>query len=164
MAKKASGSGQDAGSPAMENADAEAVFQAAPHDERGRGHERHVRKTPTFDEAYAEYFRSVCRGQRAQQVEMQRVWCDYVTFTQAAVVTHDTHGLIHAQKKFHEEWARVADPARFHESVRDAFDTYQQRLGHVLAVTDLTRLPPAALDALGRSVSAVAAHRMGIGG
>ena len=160
MAKKASGPVEDAGH-AAENPDADEVFDTARVHEGGRmiG----IRPAVTFDAAYAEYFRSVCRGQRAQQVEMQSVWWDYASAAHAAIAAHDGAGLLRAQQAFHEEWARVSDPARFHESVREAFDAYQQKISHAFAATDLTRLPPGALEAIGRGVSHVAAHRMGAG-
>jgi hypothetical protein len=160
MARKASGPVEDAGR-AADNPDADEVFDAAPDQEGGRT--TGIRPAVTFDGAYADYFRSVCRGQRAQQVEMQRVWCDYASAAHAAMVTHDGAGLQRAQRAFQEEWARVSDPARFHESVREAFDAYQQKISHAFAATDLTRLPPGALEAIGRGVSHVAAHRMGAG-
>lgn len=159
MARKASGTVEEAESVA------ERPYDDVYADGGGAAAATEVRApAPTFDGAYSEYFRSVCRGQRAQQVEMQRVWCDYVRAMQAAIVTHDSNGALRAQNSFHQEWARVADPARFQESVRDAFDAYQQKISHAFAATDLTRLPPGALEAIGRSVSHVAAHRMGIGG
>lgn len=154
MAKKAAEPVEDAGT-ASEGPDGE-VFEAAPYEER--------KPAQTFEGAYADYFSSVCRGQRAQQVEMQRVYADYVMAMQAAMAVHDGFAALRAQKLFEQEWARVSDPARFQESVRDAFADYQQKISHAFAATDLTRLAPGALEAVGRSVSYVAAHRMGVGG
>lgn len=118
----------------------------------------------SFEGAYAEYFASVCRGYRAQQAEMQRVYNDYLTAMRAAMATQDAAAAVSAQRSFEEEAARAADPARLQESVRESYAEYQKNLGEAFAATDLGQIEPAMLDAIGRSLSHVAHHRIGFGG
>jgi hypothetical protein len=132
------------------------VAEAAADELRGKG--------PSFEGAYGDYFSNVCRGQQAQQLELKRAYCDYLTAIRAAVATHDSEAAVRAQKTFEEESARLSHPARQQESVRDAFATYQRDLGDAFASADLSTLEPGTLEAVGRSISYVATHRIGFGG
>jgi hypothetical protein len=117
-----------------------------------------------FHRAYTEYFSNVCAEHHALRLEMQRMYCDYVTAMQAAMTSGNSEAAQRAQEAFQKDWTSASDPARLAERVHSAFGRYQQQLKDAFAAVDLTTLEPVKLEAIGRSASYVASHRIGFGG